>query len=61
MPATHKYYRLDNDEPYFSWLPCEGCQDPLGGDRFDVYATDIPSGDSDVASLCPDCVQSLLG
>lgn len=29
----------DDPEPYFSWGPCQGCGDTLGGSRYDVVAT----------------------
>lgn len=29
-----------DDEPWFSWASCEGCGEPLGGDRYVIIAFD---------------------
>lgn len=31
---------LGGDKEGFSWTPCEGCGNPLGGDRFTAYMDD---------------------
>jgi hypothetical protein len=47
--------RIDNEqEPYFSWMPCECCGSRLGGDRIDASGY----SKSKVAyefSICTDC------
>lgn len=44
------------DEPYFSSSPCECCQRPLAGDRYDCDAYNTETGEIEKHSLCPDCV-----
>jgi hypothetical protein len=29
---------IEDDDPHFSWKPCEGCGSPLGGDRYAATA-----------------------
>lgn len=31
----------DEPESHFSWHPCDGCGNTLGGDRYECYATDL--------------------
>lgn len=46
-------------EPYFSWRPCECCGSPLGGNREDYLFATIESPDAFEASICADCVHYL--
>ena len=41
-------------EPYFSWLPCDICYRPLGGDRYPAHYID---NENEIVHLniCSDC------
>jgi hypothetical protein len=44
-----------NDEPWFSWTPCECCGCPLGGNRWYLHARDKENLIAQYV-ICEDCV-----
>lgn len=44
------------EEPFFSWRPCEICRRNLGGDRYAMVMTNPgPSSESEEVNACVDC------
>ena len=48
----------DFKEPGFSWIQCDCCKSPLGGDRYEIEAGPCV-GPIFEYSICPDCLYYL--
>lgn len=46
----------DNQEPYFSWRPCECCGSRLGGDRYDTNGYNPETKEIYEYTVCNDCI-----
>lgn len=47
-------YNIDDYPDAFSWLPCEICNRPLGGQR---YTAQIGLNKFDTLEICEDCLE----
>lgn len=45
-----------NEEPWFSWRPCECCGCHLGGDRETLSARHTPTKQVVTYAICVDCI-----
>jgi hypothetical protein len=47
----------ENSEPYFSWIPCDCCGRPEGGDRYDANGYNPTTKEvQDGYAICTDCM-----
>ena len=46
-------------EPFFSWSPCENCNQSLGGNRYAVIYRETLDGEILHADICEDCFVDL--
>lgn len=42
-------------DPHFSWVACDCCKRPLGGNRYDVTGLTNDLMIVDTYTICPDC------
>lgn len=47
---------IPDKDPYFSWTPCDCCQSPLGGDRYDANGYNLETKEILEFTVCTDCI-----
>lgn len=53
-------WSLKTMEPYFSWSPCEGCHNTLGGDRYDIeFLYSLKDTNKYSLSICVECLEEI--
>ena len=60
---NHRSLEDSVNEGYFSWYPCDCCNERLGGQRYDIVAFNPGDEPEDFVelSVCEDCYVELVG